>query len=363
MTSTHIIHPRPNPIVAAMYTLRDMEVDVIVTHGPAGCCFMASRPLENAGVRVVTSALKDNDLIFGGGDSLVRTLKEAKRKFNPHIMAVVGTCASTIIGDDISAAIKRAELGSDCRCFAVDCSGCMADNTEGAVRAIRAGLKAGIIPLEESERQISLLKAATELEKQRGMAAKTYLSPAVSPTKMHICKVIADALKNGKKVAVVMLAKKELAYRFADLFVAVDEARRKLGGKTLFVANLDEDLGLPRIRRYCRNINAELDADGVKIDKVIGGLDEYAVLGEKAKEAVDAFDPDMKIVIGICHAYPDLKKDDILITDQPRQLANYLDQNFLCAVGEVSSHNMVMGATGIVHLETADTLREIIREM
>ncbi|MCQ2070141.1 MAG: Ni-sirohydrochlorin a,c-diamide reductive cyclase catalytic subunit [archaeon] len=357
-----VIHPRPNPIVAAMYTLRDMNVDVIVTHGPSGCCFMASRPLENAGIRVVTSALKDNDLIFGGSESLVATLNEAKRKFAPRTMAVVGTCASTIIGDDLGAAVKRADLG-DTICFAVDCHGCMNNNTEGAIRALKAGAKAGIVPQDECDRQTVLLKAATDLEKKKGMAGKTYLSPAVSPTKMHVCRVIADALKNGKKVAVVMLAKKELAYRFSDMFVAVDEARKRLGGQTLFVANMDEGLGLPRIRRYCSNIMAELDADGVNIDCIVGGLDEYAVVGERMKEKVDEFEPDLKIILGICHAYPDMGKDDILITDQPRELANYLDQNFTCAVGEVSSHNMVMGATGIVHLETADTLREIVREM
>ena len=145
--------------------------------------------------------------------------------------------------------------------------------------------------------------------------------------------------------------------------LTVDEARRKLGGKTFFVANMDGSVGLPRIRRYCSNIMAELDADGVSIDRLVGGLDEYAVVGERMKAEVDAFAPDMTIFLGICHAYPDLKKEDILITDQPRELANYLNQNFLSAVGEVSSHNMVMGATGIVHLETADTLREIVREM
>ena len=359
--NTAVIHPRPDPIVAAMYTVRDMDVDVIVLHGPAGCSFMASRPLENAGVRVVTSALKDNDLIFGGTEPLVRTLKEVRNKFNPKPVAVVGTCASTIIGDDMAAAIRRADIG--CNVFPVDCHGCMAANTDGAIRALKAGAKAGVIPQEECDRQTALLKAATELERQRGMAARTYLSPAVSPTKLHVCRQIADALKAGKKVAVVMLAKKELAYRFADMFVAVDEARRKLGGKTFFVANMDGSVGLPRIRRYCSNIMAELDADGVSIDRLVGGLDEYAVVGERMKAEVDAFAPDMTIFLGICHAYPDLKKEDILITDQPRELANYLNQNFLSAVGEVSSHNMVMGATGIVHLETADTLREIVREM
>ncbi|HJH56475.1 MAG TPA: Ni-sirohydrochlorin a,c-diamide reductive cyclase catalytic subunit, partial [Euryarchaeota archaeon] len=71
-----IIHPRPNPIVAAMYTLRDMDVDVIVEHGPAGCSFMASRPLEDADVRVVTSGMRDNDLVFGGEEPLINTLKQ-----------------------------------------------------------------------------------------------------------------------------------------------------------------------------------------------------------------------------------------------------------------------------------------------
>lgn len=359
--NTAVIHPRPNPIVAAMYTVRDMDVDVIVLHGPAGCSFMASRPLENAGVRVVTSALKDNDLIFGGAESLVRTLREARNKFNPKTVAVVGTCASTIIGDDMAAAIKRADIG--CNVFPVDCHGCMTANTDGAIMALRAGAKAGIISAEERDRQTALLKAATDLERQRGMAAKTYLSPAVSPTKLNVCRRIADVLGSGGRVAVVMIAKKELAYRFADMFVAVDEARRKLGGETLFVANMDGSVGLPRIRRYCSNIAAELDADGVVIDETVGGLDEYAVVGERMKEKVDAFGPDLTVLLGICHAYPDPRKDDILITDQPRELANYLNQNFLSAVGEVSSHSMVMGATGIVHLETADTLREIVREM
>ena len=30
------MHPRPSPIAAALYTLRDMNVDVIVMHGPKG---------------------------------------------------------------------------------------------------------------------------------------------------------------------------------------------------------------------------------------------------------------------------------------------------------------------------------------
>ena len=51
------MHPRPSPIAASLYTLRDMNADVIILHGPHGCCFRTGRLLENDGVRVVTTAM------------------------------------------------------------------------------------------------------------------------------------------------------------------------------------------------------------------------------------------------------------------------------------------------------------------
>lgn len=353
-----VIHPRPSPIVAAMYTLRDMDVDVIVVHGPSGCSFMASRPLEDADVRVVTSGMRDSDLIFGASDQLVDTLKQVEERFHPSTVAVIGTCASMIIGEDMASSIKRAGIGANV--FPVDVHACMGDNTRGAIKALEAGRDAGIIDAEECDRQISLMKAATCLEKNVGMASKDYIKPATSPTKMHACRRIVDTLSGGGRVAVVMDAKKELAYRFADMFEAVDRARRELGGETLFVANLDGTKGLPRIRSYCSEILGDLSSKGVAIDEIVGGLDEYSIVGEAMRAKVDAFRPDLTIILGICHAYPGFGKDDILITDQPRQLANYLNMGCEWAVGEISSHTMVMGAHSIVPMETADTLREML---
>lgn len=353
-----VIHPRPSPIVAAMYTLRDMDVDVIVVHGPSGCSFMASRPLEDADVRVVATAMRDNDLIFGASEPLVDTLRQVEDRFHPDTVAVIGTCASMIIGEDMASSIRRAGIGANV--FPVDVHACMGDNTRGAIRALEAGRDAGIIDAVECDRQISLMKAATRLEKEAGMASKDYIRPAVSPTKMHVCRRIADTLSAGGRVAVVMDAKKELAYRFADMFEAVDRARGVLGGETLFVANLDGSKGLPRIRGYCREILDDLGSKGVAIDRIIGGLDEYPVAGEAMRSEVDAFGPDLTVILGICHAVPGYRGDAILITDQPRQLANYLAEGCEWAVGEISSHPMVMGAHSVVPLETAQTLREML---
>jgi len=358
---TRVAHPRPNPIIAALYALRDLDVDVAVIHGPAGCGFMASRMLEMAGMRVVTSSMSENDLIFGAEEPLIETLRAAEGMFSPRTMAVVGTCASMIIGERLESSIQQA--GLSCRAFAVDCHGCMGDNTAGAVRTVKAAAAAGMITDEEAARQRGLLEAATALERRAGMASKPYLRPAAGPTKNAVCRLIARTLADGGKVAVVMLAKKELAYRFADMLRAVDEARRALGGRTLLVANLDASRGLPRIRGYARDIMGQLGSEGVAIDRVLGALDEYAVCGGAAAEAVSGFDPDLTVVAGIPHAYPCLAKGDALVTDQPRQLSNYLSNGFANSVCEMSSHALVMNARSIVPLETAETLREIVQEM
>jgi len=60
-----IIHPRPSSIVAALYTLRDLETDAVIMHGPSGCCFKHSRLLEEDGIRVVTTAMDETNFVFG----------------------------------------------------------------------------------------------------------------------------------------------------------------------------------------------------------------------------------------------------------------------------------------------------------
>jgi hypothetical protein len=155
-----------------------------------------------------------------------------------------------------------------------------------------------------------------------------------------------------------MIAKKELAYRFADIFKAVDEARRKVGGETFFIGNTDTDAGLPRIRRYASDVTAELRSCGITVHAE-GGLDEYAFAGKRMRSRVEEFAPDLLVLAGIPHFYGHMDPSDILITDQPRQLANYISQGYGYAVGEISSHQAVMGTRSIIPLETGDTLREI----
>lgn len=94
-------HPRPSPIAAALYTLRDLEVSVVIMHGPHGCCFRTGRLLEDEGIRVLTTAMTENDFIFGASEKLTDSIKEAYETFHPKNIGIVGTCASMIIGEDM----------------------------------------------------------------------------------------------------------------------------------------------------------------------------------------------------------------------------------------------------------------------
>ena len=71
-----IMHPRPSSIVAALYTLRDLDTDVVILHGPPGCSFKHARLLEEDGMRVVTTSLDESGFVFGGHDALVEVLEK-----------------------------------------------------------------------------------------------------------------------------------------------------------------------------------------------------------------------------------------------------------------------------------------------
>jgi putative methanogenesis marker 13 metalloprotein len=352
-----VLHPRPNPIIAAMYTLRDLDVDVILMHGPAGCGFMAARRLEEAGVRVMTTGMQENDLIFGAEEKLVRILKNVDERFHPRIIGVVGTCASMIIGENLDGAVKKA--GVRAVVLPIDVHGCSGPNTSGAIRTLEVAAEKGVISAEERDRQKNMLTRATAIEKERGLTSREYLEPHPGATKLAVGLEIVNVLRRGGKVAVALNAKKETAYGFADAMRAVQFARDRVGGEIVHIGNLDPNVGLPRIRRYAANILRDLHEAGVT-PTMTGGLDEYPVAGEKASQALSASKADLRIVAGLPHAVPGLRKEDVLVTDQPRELRNYIDQGFSRSVGEVNTHADVMSTDKVLYSELGNTIREIV---
>ena len=352
------MHPRPSPIAASLYTLRDMNVDVIVMHGPNGCCFRTGRLLESDGVRVLTTAMAENDLILGAGEKLEETLVKAYDMFQPELMGVVGTCASMIIGEDLKEAINNADL--PCTVIPVESHGGSGegDNTVGAIMVLNSAVECGVIPQTEAERQIKMLEKATEIEKTRGMAQGKYIKPNFGDSKEKVAKIVVEALKNNKKVAFILNAKKETAYLFADI-INFNYADINPENKPLIVANLDEDIGLERIRNHASNIAHELLMD---IDYITGGLDEYPITADKAYEYLKDKDLDLIVVFGVPHAFPveKLNVQSIAVTDGPRLVEPLKDLGYDYVVAELDAHSKTLGTDKIVFSDFGEMIRASI---
>ncbi len=114
-------------------------------------------------------------LFLGASEKLENTLKEAYDMFKPEFIGVVGTCACMIIGEDLKEAISNADL--DCTVIPVESHGGFGegDNTEGAIMVLDSAVEYGIIPREEMDRQIEMLKKATEIEKPEEWLRKSHI--------------------------------------------------------------------------------------------------------------------------------------------------------------------------------------------
>ncbi|VVB87319.1 Nitrogenase component 1 type Oxidoreductase [uncultured archaeon] len=359
-----IMHPRPSSIVAALYTLRDLDTDVVILHGPPGCCFKHARLLEEDGMRVVTTSLDESGFVFGGHDSLVEVLEKVIRRFNPKRIGIVGTCASMIIGEELHEAVM--DVQPDVPVIEVEVHAGYRDNTKGVIIALESALAAGIISEAEFERQKALLKEATMVEKRHGAASKEYLAPSRGDLKFKVAGRLLELMKQGKKGLNILNAKKETAFMFADINLDVAEVAGKTGpgSQIINMANLDENVGLPKNRRNASEIKEELIRKGMDIHHITGGLDEYPIAGDTASRIIGEKyqDFDFAVITGVPHALPmdHLKNMELFsITNGPRQVVPLKEMGHQHVMVEIDLHPKTLGVNHIVESEFGATLREM----
>ncbi|MDK2794871.1 MAG: Ni-sirohydrochlorin a,c-diamide reductive cyclase subunit CfbD [Archaeoglobaceae archaeon] len=351
----YAVHPRPNPIAAALYTLRDLNCRHIILHGPPGCNFRALRLLERDGVKIFTTSMNDFDVVLGGRQKLLEVLNAVYSDFKPEIIGVVGTCCTTIIGEDLESEVSEANLPAKVVCANV--SGC-GDNTEGAIRILESANKCGIIDDSELERQIRILRMASKVERERGVAIPGYLAPSAGDECKLVAKELVEKMKDG--LLVILNAKKETAYLYADIILALNKARNLLGGEFAVIANLEDSRGLPKVREDAKNIVNELRENGVEIDKFSGSLDEYAFSADKALELCSVFDYSSAIVLGIPQALNPQRFDySVGVSSGERTMTRLRELGYKRAVNEEGAHVNVLGKRRIVRSHLGDSIREI----
>lgn len=350
------IQPRPSSIVAALYTARDLEVDVAILHGPSGCSFKHARLLEEDGLHVLTTSLSDNEFIFGGQSSLEQVLRYAEGRFSPRRMAVIGTCVSMIIGEDMEAAIESSGIHTPT--IAVPIHAGYRENISGVMAALEAAVPMGWISEHELERQRYLLEKANEVERLRGAAAKPYIEPSRGDLKHVAATRLLSLISEGEKGLAVLNAKKETAYMFADILVALYKTKPRAA--ITYLANLEER-GLPKVRRDASRIYAGMRETGLE-PELLGALDEYGANGDRIGERIRKENPDFALLVGVPHAVAAEYTEGIevfSVTNGPRQVEPLRDLGHRHVMVEVDLHPRTLGVTHIVESEFGAVLRSM----
>lgn len=351
------MHPRPSSIVAALYTARDLKVDVAVLHGPSGCSFKHARLLEEDGMRVLTTSLADNEFIFGGQKPLEDVLRYAEEHFSPQRIAVVGTCVSMIIGEDLQSAVEGAEISTPT--IAVDIHAGYPENIAGVLATLEAAEGAGWISAEELARQHILMGKANEVERLRGAASQAYIEPSRGDLKHIAAERLLKLARSGAKGVAILNAKKETAYMFADELVALHDACPD--ADITYLANLDER-GLPKVRADAARIKDQMEAAGVRME-LVGALDEYGANGDALGARIRDIAPSFALIAGVPHAIPPEYTNGIecfSITNGPRQVEPLRAIGHQHVMVEVDLHPKTLGVTQIVGSEFGAVLRSLV---
>jgi Nitrogenase molybdenum-iron protein, alpha and beta chains len=148
-------------------------------------------------MRVLTTSLAENEFVFGGQGRLEDVILYAEEKFAPKRMAVMGTCVSMIIGEDLQAAIDNSGVSTET--IAVDIHAGFTENIDGVIATLKPAAEIGWISLDELARQQELLKAANQVERLRGAAVREYIEPSRGDLKHKVAERLVDIIQEGKK--------------------------------------------------------------------------------------------------------------------------------------------------------------------
>jgi nitrogenase molybdenum-iron protein alpha/beta subunit len=102
-------------LTGALAVTTGIKDSVTIIHGPSGCAhhnfsLLHATILDNdcmAIPHVMSSAMSEYDVIFGGEEALLKAINEAAAG-NPGIIFVLSTCITDTIGDDVLAVTRNA---------------------------------------------------------------------------------------------------------------------------------------------------------------------------------------------------------------------------------------------------------------
>ncbi|MCL2151415.1 MAG: nitrogenase component 1 [Oscillospiraceae bacterium] len=97
-------------ILGVSHVIAQIANSSVVVHGPKGCVYPAYEASINYPLNINYTEMCEKSTVFGGELDVSKKIVDEFYENRPDLMAVITTCSSEIIGDDIEGIIKLANL-------------------------------------------------------------------------------------------------------------------------------------------------------------------------------------------------------------------------------------------------------------
>lgn len=121
-------------------------------HGPIGCYYHIKYLLSirsNRPVTILSTEMDQNDVVFGGEDKLVQKICEVDEKYSPQLIAVLSSCASSIIGENIDKVIDNVRYNVNAELITISSGGFEGSQIEGYIECLTVLVDSMNEPLED----------------------------------------------------------------------------------------------------------------------------------------------------------------------------------------------------------------------
>lgn len=100
----------------SVYAVSEIEGSISLIHGPNGCAFhqrLTPRKMYAPLYSLPCTDIDENDVIYGGEEKLREKIFDVYHKFHSQLIAILPTCVSGLVGDDIIGVITETEIPCD----------------------------------------------------------------------------------------------------------------------------------------------------------------------------------------------------------------------------------------------------------
>jgi nitrogenase molybdenum-iron protein alpha/beta subunit len=100
-------------VSGAVYAVTEIEGAIPLIHGPTGCAFhhrLTPHRMHAPVQDMPSTDIDEYDVIYGGEGKLHKRIIETYQSYHPELIAILHTCVSGIIGDDIQGVIQEVDV-------------------------------------------------------------------------------------------------------------------------------------------------------------------------------------------------------------------------------------------------------------